>query len=160
MKSRTTPNPPGPDRAFKVRRIDYHAEESVFAHRIVRRPDLQWHLVVGAEIDRLDVAPGPQVPEVDLVAILVRQQVLRGEAVLGLRRQRPFARHHAVAWQVPPEVKVQSLRPAIDLPAAEDFERLAIHDEDAGRFIGAVLAATAQRADVDPFRSAMDGVRS
>ena len=31
---------------------------------------LQRHLMVGAEIDRLDVAPGPQIPKVDVVAML------------------------------------------------------------------------------------------
>ena len=54
---------------------------------------------------------------------------------------------------------MQPLRAAIDLPAAEDVEGLAIHDEDAGRPLGPVLAAAAERADIDAFRPAMDGVR-
>ena len=37
---------------------------------------------------------------------------------------------------------------AIDLPAPENLEGLAIHDEDAGRAIGAILAATAERGKV------------
>src|SRR5450631_3520384 len=47
---------------------------------------------------------------------------------------------------------------AVDLPAAQDIERLAIHDEDAWRPVGAVLPAAAERADVYAFRTAMDRV--
>src|SRR4029450_12434768 len=41
-------------------------------------------------------------------------------------------------------------------PPSEHLERLAIHDEDAGRSVGAVLAATAERRNVDAFRPAMN----
>src|SRR6185369_6862408 len=81
------------------------------------------------------------------------------DPVLELWRQRPFARHHVVARQVPPEIIVLGLRSSVDLPAAQDFERLAVHDEDAGRPVGAILAAAAEGADVDALRSAMDSVR-
>ena len=53
---------------------------------------------------------------------------------------------------------MQVLGSAIDLPAAENIERLAVHDEHAGRPVGAILAAAAKRADVDAFRPAMDGM--
>ncbi len=152
--------PPGPDRAFEVGRVDHDADEPVFARRVVRGPYLQRHLVLRAEIDRLHVAPRAQVPEMQPVPVLVREQVLGDDAVLELRRQRPFARHHVVARQVPPEVVVLVLRAAVDLPAAEHVERLAIHDEDAGRAVGAVLARAAERAHVDAFGAAMHGVRA
>src|SRR5712675_3596693 len=103
--------------------------------------------MVGTEIDRLNVTSGPEIPEVDPMAILVREKILRHDPVLVLRRQPPLARHHVVARQVPPEVIVQVLGSAVDLPAPQDIERLAVHDEDAWRSIGAVLAATAERAD-------------
>ena len=150
--------PPGPDRAFEVGGVDHDAHEAVLANRIVRRAHFQRHLMVGAEIDGLDISPGPQIPEVDPMAIFVREQILRHDAVLELRWQRPFARHHVVARQIPPEVIVQVLRATIDLPAPEDLERLAVHDEDARRSIGAVLAAAAERADVNAFRPAMNRV--
>src|SRR4029453_4074570 len=57
-------------------------------------------------------------------------------------------------------VIVPGLRAAIDLPTPEDIECLAIHDEYAGRSIGAVLAAAAERADVDAFRPAVNCVRA
>src|SRR5436190_23625469 len=92
------------------------------------------------------------------MAILVREQVLRHDPVLELWRQGPLTRHHVVARQVPPEVIVLGLGSTVDLPAAQDFERLAVHDEDARRPGGAILAATAKRADVDALRAAMDRV--
>jgi len=114
--------------------------------------------MVGAEIDSLDVAPGPQIPEVDPMAVFVGEQIFRHDAVLELRRQCPLARHHVVARQVPPEVIMQGLRTAIELPPSEHLKGLAIHDEDAGRSVGAVLAAAAERRDVNAFRSAMNRV--
>ncbi|MCY1287892.1 hypothetical protein D3C81_1003890 [compost metagenome] len=94
-----------------------------------------------------------------LVAVLVGEQVFCHQAVLELRRQCPFARHHVVARQVPPEVVVLLLLAAVDFPAPEHLEGLAVHDEDAGQPVGAVLAGAAERADIDPFRAAMHGVR-
>jgi hypothetical protein len=98
--------PPGPDRSFEVRCVDHDAQEAVLANGIVRRAHLQPHLMVGAEIDRLDVSTGPKIPEMDAMAILVREQILRHDPVLELRWQPPLARHHVVARQVPPEVIV------------------------------------------------------
>ena len=72
----------------------------------------------------------------------------RGCNASAVWRQSPFTRHHVVAGQVPPEIVVQLLRPAIDLPAAEDIERLAVHDEDAGRPFRVVLTAAAKRANI------------
>src|ERR1700675_1371981 len=114
--------------------------------------------MVGTEIDRLDISPSTEIPKVDPMAILVREQILRHDPTLKLRWQCPLARHHVIAWQVPPEVIVQCLGTAIDLPAPEDIECLAVHDEDAGRSIGAILAAAAESADVNAFRPAVDRV--
>jgi hypothetical protein len=54
---------------------------------------------------------------------------------------------------------MQRLRTAVDLPPAQHLEGQAIHDEDAGRPIGTVLAAAAERADIDAVRPAVNGVR-
>src|ERR1700730_1215077 len=98
-------------RAFEVRAVDHDAQEPVLAYWIVRGPHLKRHVVIGAKIYCLDVAPSPEIPEVDPMAILVREQILRHDPVLELRRPRPLARHHVVARQVPPEVIVQVLGP-------------------------------------------------
>src|SRR5450755_1217903 len=94
------------------------------------------------------------------VPIPIGQQVFGDDAVLELRRQAPLAGNHIVARQVPPEVVVQLLRPALDLPPAEDLEILAVQQEDSGRAQGAVGAAAAERADVDTLRSAVNRVRA
>src|SRR5262249_15074468 len=73
--------PPGPDRAFKVCGVDHDAAEAVLSDGIMRRAYLEQHLMVGAEVDCLHVAPGPEIPEVDPMAILVREQVLRDNSV-------------------------------------------------------------------------------
>src|SRR5262249_47904877 len=77
--------PPRPDRALEVGRIHYNADEAVFFNRIVRRSDLQSHLVVRAQIDCLDVASPTQIPEVNSVAIFVAEQILGDNAFLELR---------------------------------------------------------------------------
>src|SRR4051812_46919732 len=125
---------------------------------IVGRPHLKRHLVIGTEIDGLHVAAAAQVPKVDLMAIAVAEQVFGHDAVLELRRQPPLARYHVVARQVPPEIIVELLRPAIDLPAPEHLEGFAVHDEHAGRTVGAVRARAPERTDVDALGTAMDGV--
>src|SRR3954447_5606952 len=104
------------------------------------RPHLERHLMIGTEIDGLHVAAAAQVPKVDLMAVAVAEQVFRDDAVFELRRQSPLACHHVVARQVPPEIIVKLLRPPIDLPAPEDLEGFAVHDEYAGRAVGAVWA--------------------
>src|ERR1700687_2704282 len=114
--------------------------------------------MVGTEIDRLNVTPGSEIPEVDPMAVLVREKILRHDPVLELRRQPPLARHHVVAWQIPPEVIVQVLGTTIDLPASENIECLTVHNEDAGRPIGTILAAATKGADVNAFRPAVDRV--
>src|SRR6202047_11555 len=151
--------PPGPDRPFEVGGVDHDTQEAVLANRIVSGPHFQRHLMVGAEIDRLDVSPLPKIPEVNPMAILVGEQILRHDPVLELRWQRPLARHHVVARKMPPEVIVQGLRTAIDLPPPEDMECLTVHDETAGRPIGTILAAATESADVNAFRPAVNSVR-
>src|SRR6056297_2987378 len=64
--------------------------------------------------------------------------------ILELWRQAPFAADHVIARQVPPEIVMLALLAAIRLVAAEDLEGFAIHDEDARRTVGAVLATAAQ----------------
>src|SRR4051794_23478428 len=110
--------------------------------------------MVGPEVDRLHVATCAQVPEVNAVAVSVAEQIFGNDAVLELRRQRPFARDHVVAGQVPPEIIVKLLRTSIDLPPPEHLETLAVHDENARRPLRAVRASPTKSADVDALRPA------
>src|SRR5262245_37005059 len=124
----------------------------------MRGAHFEHHLVVGAKIEGLDIAPGSKIPEMEPMARLVREQILRDDPVLELRRQPPFTCYHVVARQVPPKIVVQVLGSAINLPAAKYVKRLAVHNEHARWPIGAIFTAATKRADVDAFRTAMDGV--
>ena len=126
----------------------------------MRRADFQRHLVVFAQIEGLHHLAPAQVPEVDRMAIFVGHQILGHDAVFILRRQAPFRADHVIARQVPPEIIVLVLRATVHFIAADDVERLAIHDEDARGAVGAVLAAAAQCADINAFGAAVDGVRT
>ena len=55
---------------------------------------------------------------------------------------------------------MQGLGTTIDLPASEDVESLAVHDEHTGRSISPILAAATQSADVNAFRAAVNCVGS
>src|SRR3954453_11833844 len=99
----------------------------------MRRPQLEDELMLGAEIELLQVLALVQVPEVQLVPVLPAEQHLGHEAVLEGSRQSPLARHHGVVAEVPPAVIGELLRSAVDLPASERLEVLGIYDEDAAR---------------------------
>src|SRR5262245_55548479 len=66
--------PPRPYRPLEIGRVHHNPNKAVFFNRVVRRSDLESHLVVGAQIDCLDIASRPQIPEVDPVAIFVAEQ--------------------------------------------------------------------------------------
>jgi hypothetical protein len=70
MRNLAPSPPPGLDRAFQVCGVDHDAEEAVLSDGIMRRPHLERHLVVGAEVDRLHAGPSPEIPEVDPMAVL------------------------------------------------------------------------------------------
>src|SRR5215210_6375410 len=93
------------------------------------------------------------------MAVAVAEQVFRHDAVLELRRQAPLACHHVVAREVPPEIIVELLRPAINFPAPKDLEGFAVHDEHPRGAIGAVGPAATEGADINALWAAMDGVR-
>ena len=122
----------------------------------MRRPQLEHHLLLRAQIQLLHVAPAAQIPDVQLVAVLAAQQQLRVDAVLHHVGRAPRAGDHGVESEVPPEVVRQLLRTAIQLPPAANVERLGIHQEDAAR---AVAVGRAERAHVDAVRSAVHRVR-
>ncbi|MFN2534326.1 MAG: hypothetical protein ABR528_03655 [Pseudonocardiaceae bacterium] len=68
---------PAPDRGRQVLGGHHHADESPGGVRVVRRAQLEHHLVVGAQIEPLEVLTGGQVSEVQRAAVLVAQQQFR-----------------------------------------------------------------------------------
>jgi hypothetical protein len=152
--------PPGKDRTFQIGRVDDDAHKTILFDWIMGRADFQRHLMVFAQINRLNVFAAAQIPEVDLVAIFVAEQVFCNDPVLELRRQPPFGGNHIVSRQVPPEIIVLVLDTALDFVPSDNIESLAVHDENTRGAVRAILAAAAEGRDVNPFRSAMDRMRA
>ena len=147
---------PQPDRRRQILQRHDDAGEPVGARRVVSRSQLQHHLLLGAEVELLHVAPAAQVPDVQLAAVLPAEQELRVDAVLHHVGRAPRAGDHRVLAQVPPDVVGELLRSAIEFPSAANVEGLRIEDE---RATGAVAVGRAERAQEDAVRSAVHGVR-
>src|SRR5213594_665131 len=113
----------------------------------MRRPQLEYHLLLCAEIDDLPVATLGQVPDVQLMTVTALQQDFRVDAVLDHLRRAPLAGDHRVVAEVPPEVVGEILRAAVELPATANLEAVVIDDEDAA---WTVTGGGAKSADVDP----------
>src|SRR5579872_7151235 len=146
---------PGPDRRAQVFEACYDANEAVSVARVVSRPQLQHHLVFFAEVDLLPVPALGQVPDVQLVAVLARKQDVGVDAVLHHVRRAPFACDRGVVAEVPPEVIGETLRAAVELPAALHGKRVVVDYEDTA---WRVALRITQSAHVDPIRAAVDCV--
>ena len=147
---------PEPDRGGQVLDADHDAHEPVRLRRVVRRAQLQRHLVLVAQVDGLQVPAPAQVPEMQCVPVLPAQQQLTDHAVLDHRRGAPLAGHHGVVSEVPPHVVGEVLRPTVDLPRTEHVERGVVEQRHPTRTVLPVAAA--ERGDVDAIRSTVDGV--
>ncbi len=148
---------PQPDRRRQVGGRGDDADEPVALVRVVRRAQLEHHLVLRAEVDLLHVLARGEVPDVQLVAVLVAEQQLADEAVLDHVRRAPLRGDDGAEVQVPPEVVGQLLRSAVGLPLALDREVLVVEQEHAA---GPVALRVAERGDVDAVGAAVDRVRA
>ncbi len=120
------------------------------------RAQLEHELMVAAQIDFLQMLALVQVPEVQPASVLAAEQDFGNQTVFERIRRSPFAGHHRVVAEVPPEIIGQLLGTAIDLPFAEDVEAFGIEQENPA---GPALAfGIAESIGVDAFRSAVDGV--
>src|SRR5438477_641667 len=97
------------------------------------RAQFQNHLLLGAEIQRLDMTTATQIPDVQLMAVFTGEQKLRLEPGLNHFRRAPFTADHGIQSQVPPEIVMEKLWSAVHFPLAEHFEGLAIQHENATR---------------------------
>ena len=121
---------PEEDRGGEVGQADDGVDEAVGLGRVVRRAQLERDLMLLAQVERLHVAPLAQVPEVQAVAVLAVEQQLGLHPGLDHVRRAPLAGDHRVVAEVPPEVVVQVLLAAVDLPAAEHVEGVVVEHED------------------------------
>src|SRR5215212_9359152 len=108
-----------------------------------------------AQIERLHVTPLLEVPEVQLVTVLPVQEQFWLHPALDHLRRAPLAADQRVVAEMPPEVVVQILIAAVDLPATADVEGVVIEHEDAA---GTAAVGGAEGADIDAVGSAVDGV--
>src|SRR5688572_26054460 len=102
-----------------------------------------------AQVERLRVAPLPQIPEMQTMPVLTVKQQVGLHPALDHARGAPLAGDQRVVAEVPPEVVVQILLATLDLPAAQHVEGVVIEDEDAP---GALAVRRAEGADVDAVR--------
>lgn len=63
----------------------------------------QRHLVLGTQINGLDILAPPRIPEVQAVTILAGQYILHHDTILELVRFGPLARYEYILGEGPPE---------------------------------------------------------
>ena len=133
---------PEPDGGGEVGDADHDADEAPRLARVVRRPQLEHHLVLVAEVDPLHQLALGEAPEVEVVAEALAEQILGVEPVLDHRRRRPLGGDRDVLVQVPPDVVGEVLVAAVCLPGARDLEGVVVDQRDAA---GAVVAVRRRR---------------
>src|SRR5581483_12304970 len=148
---------PQPDRRGEVLERDDHADEPVGLGGIVRRSELEHHLVLRPEVECLQVAALAEIPDVERMAVAALEQQIRIEPALHHIRRAPLAGEHRVVAQVPRKIVRQLLGATVDLPAPEHLERIVVEQKDATRRIA---ISRAERADVRSLGAAMDGMRA
>src|SRR5262249_7496631 len=120
-------------------------DETVRALGIVMEANLERDQAVVAEIDALrDLARLP-VPEMQLLAVLARLDILDLEAAGHRLWSGPLAREHHVVPRLIPEVVVEIHALPARLPAADDIELVAQQQEAARRL--AVLVTEHRQHD-------------
>jgi hypothetical protein len=123
----------------------------------VRGTELEDELIVGTEVDFLQVLALMQVPEMQAASVLGAEQNLRHQPVLHGIGRAPLARHQRVVAEMPKRVVSETLRPTIHLPAAEHVEAFGVHQEDAARRFAFRVA---ERRDINAVGPAMHRVRA
>src|SRR5207249_9687397 len=91
---------------------------------------LQDHLLLVAQVERLQMAASTEVPNMDLMSILATEEQVRLHPIFDHVRCAPFATQQGIEPQMPPKIVVQKLRAAVHLPLPQDLERLAIEHEN------------------------------
>src|SRR6266567_8351115 len=147
---------PEPDRCGQILERNNDAGEAVRFGWVVRRTHFEDHLLLLAQIERLDMAAAAQVPDVHLMAIFAAEEQVGLKSVFDHIRRAPFACEKRVESKMPPEIILKKLRAAIQFPLTENVERFAIEHENAA---WAVAIRRPKRAHVDAFWPAVNRVR-
>ena len=148
---------PGPDRGREILEADDTADEAIGLGRIMCRAQFEHQLVLFAEVDLLQMLALVEVPEVQPASIFAAEQDLRNEPVLERVGRSPFAGHHRVVAEMPPEIIGELLRAPVHLPLAEHVEAFGIEQEYAARRLA---LGVSERVHIDSLGAAMDGVHA
>ena len=80
------------------------------------RPHLEDHLLLLAQIKRLDVTPLAQVPDVQVVSVSALEELFRHDAAFNLARCAPLAGQQRILGEMPPEIVAKILWSDSHLP--------------------------------------------
>src|SRR6266487_1733489 len=93
---------PEPDGCGKILERNNNAGEAVRLGRVVRWAHLEDHLLLLAQIERLNMASAAQVPNVHLMPVFAAEEKVGLHAVFDHVRRAPFTAEQRVESQVPP----------------------------------------------------------
>src|SRR6516225_10181073 len=147
---------PQPDRCREVFERNDDSGKAKRPRRVMRRAQLQNHLMFFTEINRLLMPPLSKIPNVQPVTVATGKQMFRIEPVLQFIWYTPFTTNQCVVPEMPPEIISQFLRSTIDFPTPQHVEIKVIQKENSA---WAAAVPGAQGANVNSFRTAMYGVR-
>src|SRR6266699_1660443 len=148
---------PEPDRRGQILQRNHDTNKAVGLGRVMRGTHLEDHLLLLAQIERLDMASSPQVPNVHLMAVFAAEKQLRLQSTFDHVRRAPLATQQGVETQMPPEIVMKKLRSTVHFPLAQNVERFAIEHENAAR---AVTIGRSECANINAFRATVNRVRT
>jgi hypothetical protein len=82
LTAHLSPSIPGPDRGRQILEADHGIDEAVGLGRVVRRPELEHELILGAKIDFLHMLTLVQIPKMQTPSVVRAEQNLRDKAVM------------------------------------------------------------------------------
>src|SRR5262245_34178402 len=107
--------------------------------RIMGGAQLEYKLMLRAEIDLLKMLALVQVPEMQFAAVSAVQKDFRHQPVLESIGRTPLAGDERVLAQMPPGIVRQQLRPPVELPLPADIKGFVVHEEDSPRRLAAAI---------------------
>src|SRR5713101_5412500 len=148
---------PEPDGRAQILERNHDTNKAIGLGWVVGGTHLEDHLLLFAQIERLDMASSAQVPNVHLMAVFTAEQQVGLQSVFDHVRRAPLAAQQGVETQMPPEIVMKKLRSTVHFPLAQNVERFAIEHENAAR---AVAIGRSECANINAFRATVNRVRT
>src|SRR5436853_6311842 len=99
---------PEPDRRGQILQRNHDTNKAVGLGWVMRGTHLEHHLLLFAQIERLDMASPAQVPYMHLMAVFAAQKKVRLQSAFNHVRRAPLAAQQRVETQMPPKIVVRS----------------------------------------------------